>query len=192
MCTEAKKLLNVTKESVIILVLISCLAVSMGSNIWQLNNVREIEKPVEVPVEVPIEVLVPSENGPRRFERFLIKGSERFDVQFGDGDTSGEFYEFVHGTVESSDVTFRGEWDVLVTFRFCEIKNTTFDLTNIAITLENCTVQDSYFEGTFDSVVHITGTAFTGVTAFDIPVVNGTGNTGLENVVFEDRVFQED
>lgn len=56
------------------------LAVSMGFNIWQFNNVREIEKPVEVPVEVPIEVFVPSENGPRRFERFLIKGSEHFHV----------------------------------------------------------------------------------------------------------------
>ena len=152
---------------------------------WQFSNPREVEKIVEV--EVPFEA------EPRhRFERFLIKGSEHFSVQFGDGDTSPEFYEFIHGTLSLTDVTFTGEWATEVTFILCEIRNSTFDLTNIDVILENCTVQDSSFEGTFDSAVYLRGTSFTGVTTFNISVVNGTGNTGLENVVFEGQVFQED
>ena len=182
------KELSITKQSVILVVLISCLAVSMGLNVWQFTNVREVEKIVEVPVEVPIEVFVPTGEGPRHFERFLIKGSEHFHVQFYDDLP----YEFVHGTLSSTSVTFYGEWDIQVTFRFCEIKNTTFDLTNIDVILENCTVENSYFEGTFDSAVYLRGSSFTGVTTFNTSVVNGTGNIGLENVVFEGRVFQED
>ena len=184
--------MSITKQSVILAALISCLAVSMGLNVWQFTNVREVEKIVEVPVDMPIEVFVPIEREPRRFERFLIKGSEHFSVQFGDGDTSAEFYEFIHGTLSLTDVSFIGEWDTEVTFRFCEIKNVTFDLTNIDVILENCMVQNSYFEGTFNSAVHLRGTSFTGVTTFSVSVINGTGNTGLENVIFEGSVFQED
>jgi len=183
------------KESFITCVLVCCLVVSIFQNAWQFVNPREVEKivEVEVPVEVPIEVFVPTKAEPLRlFERFLIKGSEHFAVQFGDGDTSAEFYEFIHGTLSFTDVTFSGEWATEVTFRFCEIKNATFDLENMYVVLANCSVENSYFEGTFDSAVCLRGTAFTGVTTFDIPVVNGTGNTGLENVIFEDRVFQED
>ena len=172
-----------------IAVLIFGLAVSTSLNIWQFNNVREVEKIVyaEVPVEVPIEV-----SQTNSLERFYLKGSEHFTVQFNDGNTDGTPYDFVHGTFIESDIALYGEWDVMITFRFCEMENITLDLTNIEIKLENCTVQNSYFEGTFDSAVHLSGSSFIGSSTFNVSVVNGTGNTGLENVTFEGIVVQGD
>jgi len=160
------------------------LVISVSTNIWQFFNVTEVEVEktvyVEVPIEVPIEVPQTS-----TLKQYDLKGS--LDVQFYDS------FDFIEGTFEFSDVWFMGPWDCHVTFRSCEIKNVTFTLTMLTIKLENCTVQNSYFNGeNHPAVVCLSGTSFIGSTTFNVNVLNGTGNTGLENVTFEGRVFQDE
>ena len=155
------------------------LVISVSANIWQFFNVTEVEVEktvyVEVPVEIPQTSTLPNHH---------VKGS--LDVQFYDS------FDFIDGTFEFSDIWFMGPWDCHVTFRSCEIKNVTFTLTMLQIRLENCTVQNSYFRGENQpAVVCLSGTSFVGSTTFNVNVLNGTGNTGLENVTFEGRVFQE-
>ena len=128
------------------------------------------------------------ENSSFKDQRFdsLLFADPYSNVQFDDS------FDFVDGTFESSDVWFMGVWDCHVTFRSCEINNVKFTLTMLHVRLENCTVQSSYFEEeSHHPDVYISGTSFVGSTTFTVDVVNGTGNTGLENVTFEGRVFQE-
>lgn len=173
------------KTKIVTALLIAVLGISVCVNLWQFNNVREVEVEVEVErtvyVEVPVEVPQTS-----YLKQFYVTG--RFDVQFYDD------FEFVDGTFTFSDVWFMGPWDCHVTFKSCKIRNVTFTLTMLQVKLENCTVQNSYFEdgGSQPAVVYLSETSFTGHTTFDVNVVNDTGNTGLENVIFEGRVFQGD
>lgn len=163
--------------------LVVSLVTSISMNILQSFNVTKVEKViyVEVPVEVPVEIPQTSV-----LKQSYIKG--RFDVQFYDS------FDFIDGTFEFADVWFMAPWDCHVTFRHCKIKNVTFTLTMLQVKLENCMVQNSYFEdgGSQPAVVYLSETSFTGHTTFDVNVVNGTGNTGLENVTFKGRVFQEE
>ena len=159
------------------------LIISVSANVWQFFNVTEVEVEktvyVEIPIEVPVEIPQTS-----TLEEYYVNG--RVDVQFCDS------FNFVDGTFEYADVWFMGPWDCHVTFRSCKIKNVTFTLTMLQVRLENCTVQNSYFrEENQPPTVTLSGTSFTGSTTFNVNVVNGTGNTGLENVTFEGRVFQD-
>lgn len=197
-------MLKITRESAIIAVLIPCLAVAMCLNIWQFNNVREVEKivEVEVPVEKIVEVPMPIEFAyvpvevPRKssLTNFDIRNVGHFFADFLDDD-----FQFIRGYFSFCDMEWRGYWDCMVTISETRITNCTFKLANIHLLLENCIVENSHFassrahyHATLTGVVHLNGTTFLGENIFDVNVVDRGGNVGFENVQFNEGISDWD
>ena len=164
------------KQFATIFILTVVLGISVCFNLWQLKNVREVEKFVGVPVEVPRDSFL---------ENFDIRNVQYLAIQFKDNS-----FHFIDGSFSFCLLDWYGHWDTTVTLTNTSITNCTIYLDNFQVNLEYCKVENTHVIGTFNSAVHLNHTTFIGASnVFDVPVCDRGGNSGMENVTFNEGVF---
>lgn len=152
------------------------LCISICLNVWQVFNVKEVEKIVEVPIEVPFEV----PNVDCLSNMCLVNATTH--AQFG------EDFTFDHGEFVSCSITFDGDWDTGITFSFCKVQNCRIVLiSHGTLRLENSTITDTTFLVRDEMCLYIVGdNSFKGTVRVEgnYYVFENSTNAGLENVVF--------
>lgn len=138
----------------------------------------------EITVIEEIIVFTPRDSSLTNFD---IRNVDLFYADFMDDD-----FQFIRGDFSFCDMEWCGYWDCMVTISETKITNCTFDLTNFDILLENCIVKNCYFKGASQVGVHLNKTTFLGENIFDVNVVDRGGNTGFENVQFNEGIFDWD
>ncbi|UCG44676.1 MAG: hypothetical protein JSV58_04515 [Candidatus Bathyarchaeota archaeon] len=173
--------------------LIAMLATSISVNTWQWMNPRIIEQEKTVDVEKIVEVYIPHQYIERQYlNRTELRGCPHFYMQIYSWN-----FQINQGIFVDSAIVFQiGEYGASLKLIDCEITNTNIHLMNLDLELEGCIVSDTEFtaggakyQPASNEGVLVSNTRFIGNNIFDIVFVNGTGNRGLENCTFNNRVI---